>query len=238
MGALPYVLKELQIPVYGSRLTLGIVESKLKEHNLDCDCLNEVKPRDLIRIDKLEIEFIRVSHSIPDAMGIAIHTPLGIVLHTGDIKLDQTPVDGQVVDFRKLAELGEKGVLVFLGDSTNADKPGFTMSEKVVGNTFDELFGKCDGRIIVTTCSNVRIQQVINTAQKYGRKYVLWSRMVNNVKISNELGYRTIPDFIEQEDISKYSPTIVIVTTGSQGSPCRRRPGWLQLIIMGGNRTR
>ena len=225
VGALPYVLKELQVPVYGSRLTLGIVESKLKEHNLDSECLNEVKPRDLIRIDELEIEFIRVSHSIPDAMGIAIHTPMGIILHTGDIKLDQTPVDGQVVDFRKLAELGEKGVLVFLGDSTNADKPGFTMSEKVVGNTFDELFGKCDGRIIVTTfASNVhRIQQVINTAHNYGRKVCVIGRsMVNNVKISTELGYMKIPEgiLIEQEDISKYSPNqLVIVTTGSQGEP-------------------
>ncbi len=225
VGALPYVLKEIQVPVYGSRLTLGIVESKLKEHNLNGDCLNVVKPRDMIKIDDLEIEFFRVSHSIPDAMGIAIHTPIGIVLHTGDIKLDQTPVDGQVVDFRKLAELGEKGVLVFLGDSTNADKPGFTMSEKVVGNTFDDLFGRCEGRIIVTTfASNVhRIQQVISTAHNYGRKVCVIGRsMINNVKIACELGYMNIPEgiFIDQEDISKYPPNrIVIVTTGSQGEP-------------------
>ena len=212
VGALPYVLKELPVPVYGSRLTMGIVEGKLREHNLDCDCLRVINPRDIIKIDDLEIEFIRVSQSIPEAMGIAIHKPIGIKLHTVDIKLDQTPVDGQVVDFRKLAELGEKGVLVFLGDSTNADKTGFTMSEKVVGNTFDDLFGKCDGRIIITTfASNVhRIQQVINTAQKYGRKVCVIGRsMVNNVKISNELGYMTIPEdiLIEQEDISKYPPT-------------------------------
>lgn len=225
VGALPYVLKELSVPVYGSRLTLGIVEGKLREHNLENIKLQVVKPRDVIKIDSFEVEFIRVSHSIPDAMGIAIHTPVGIILHTGDIKLDQTPVDGQVVDFRKMAELGEKGVLVLMGDSTNADKTGFTMSEKVVGNTFDELFGKCDGRIIVTTfASNVhRIQQVITTAHKYGRKVsVIGRSMVNNVKISTELGYMDIPQdiLIEQEDISKYEPNkIVIVTTGSQGEP-------------------
>ncbi|MDD3271087.1 MAG: ribonuclease J [Syntrophomonadaceae bacterium] len=225
VGALPYLLKEMDVPVYGSRLTLGIVEGKLKEHDLSNENLHVVKPRDILKIGPFEVEFFRVSHSIPDAMGIAIHTQLGIILHTGDIKLDQTPVDGQVVDFRKLAELGEKGVLVMLGDSTNADKPGFTMSEKVVGNTFDDLFGKCEGRIIVTTfASNVhRIQQVICTAQKYGRKIAVVGRsMVNNVKISQELGYIDMPEgiLIEMEDINKYPPQeVVIVTTGSQGEP-------------------
>lgn len=225
VGALPYVLKELNIPVYGSKLTLGIVEAKLKDHNLGNLQLKTVRPRDIIHIDDLKVEFIRVSHSIPDAMGIAIHSPIGIVLHTGDIKLDQTPVDGQVVDFRKLAELGEKGVLVMMGDSTNADRTGFTMSEKVVGNTFDELFGKCEGRIIVTTfASNVhRIQQVVTTAEKYGRKVAVVGRsMINNVRISIELGYMHIAEntLIEMEDINKYPHNeIVIVTTGSQGEP-------------------
>lgn len=225
VGALPYVLREMNVPVYGSRLTLGIVEGKFKEHNLSNENLHVVKPRDILKIGPFEVEFLRVSHSIPDAMGIAIHTPLGIILHTGDIKLDQTPVDGQVVDFRKLAELGEKGVLVMMGDSTNADKPGFTMSERVVGNTFDDLFGKCEGRIIVTTfASNVhRIQQVICTARKYGRKVAVVGRsMVNNVRISSELGYMDIPEglLIEMEDINKYPPEeLVIVTTGSQGEP-------------------
>lgn len=225
VGGLPYVLKEINVPVYGSRLTLGIVEEKLKEHNLGSVQLQVVRPRDVISISPFEVEFIRVSHSIPDALAIALHTPLGIVLHTGDIKLDQTPVDGEVVDFRKFAELGEKGVLVMLGDSTNADKNGFTMSEKVVGNTFDELFGKCEGRIIVTTfASNVhRIQQVISTAQKYGRKVAVVGRsMVNNVRISSQLGYMNIPEgiLIEMEDIGKYpAGEIVIVTTGSQGEP-------------------
>ncbi len=225
VGALPYLLKEMNVPVYGSRLTLGIVEGKLKEHDLSNLNLHVVKPRDTLKLGPFEVEFFRVSHSIPDAMGIAINTPLGIILHTGDIKLDQTPVDGQVVDFRKLAELGEKGVLVMLSDSTNADKPGFTMSEKVVGNTFDDLFGKCEGRIIVTTfASNVhRIQQVICTAQRYGRKVSVVGRsMVNNMKISHELGYIDMPDgiLIEMEEINNYPPhEVVIVTTGSQGEP-------------------
>lgn len=225
VGALPYVLKEINVPVYGSKLTIGIVEGKLKEHGLNNLKLHVVKPRDTVKMGQLAIEFIRVSHSIPDAMGIAVHTPIGIVLHTGDIKLDQTPVDGQVVDFRKFSELGEKGVLVMMGDSTNADRPGFTMSEKVVGNTFDELFGRCEGRIIVTTfASNVhRIQQAISTAIKYNRKTCVIGRsMVNNVRVSTELGYIDIPEgtLIEMEEINNYPPEeILIVTTGSQGEP-------------------
>jgi ribonuclease J len=225
VGALPYVLKEINVPVYGSRLTLGIVERKLDEHNLSGTMLNVVKPRDSLSIGPFEIEFFRVCHSIPDAMGIALHTPLGIVVHTGDIKLDQTPVDNELVDFRKFSELGEKGVLVMLGDSTNADRPGFTLSERVVGNTFDELFGKCEGRIIVTTfASNVhRIQQVVSTAEKYQRKVCVIGRsMVNNVQVAMDLGYIHIPEgmLIDMEDISEYPPQeIVIVTTGSQGEP-------------------
>jgi ribonuclease J len=225
VGALPYVLREIKAPVYGSRLTLGIVEGKLKEHNLGDVQLNVVRPRDKVDIGPFSVEFIRVSHSIPDALGIAIHSPLGIILHTGDIKLDQTPVDGEVVDFRKMAELSDKGVLMMFGDSTNADKPGFTSSEKIVGNTFEELFGKCEGRIIVTTfASNVhRIQQVISTAAKFERKIAIIGRsMVNNLRIANELGYINIPQgiLIEVEEISSYpADKIVIVTTGSQGEP-------------------
>ncbi len=225
VGALPYVLKELNVPVYGSKLTIGIVESKLKDYDLGNIKLKTIRPRDIIKIDSLDIEFIRVSHSIPDALAIAIHTPLGIILHTGDFKLDQTPVDGQIVDFRKFAELGEKGVLVMASDSTNSDRPGFTMSEKVVGKTFEELFGKCEGRIIITTfASNVhRIQQVVTTAEKYGRKVAIVGRsMINNVRISVDLGYMHIGEdtLIEMEDINKYPhEEIVIVTTGSQGEP-------------------
>lgn len=225
VGALPFLLKELDVPVYGSKLTLGIVENKLKEHNLVKDNLHIVKPREVLEIGPFKVEFLRVSHSIPDAMGIAIHTPVGIVLHTGDIKFDQTPVDGQVIDFIKLAQLGEQGVTVLLSDSTNADKPGFTLSESVVGNSFEELFGKCSGRIIVTTfASNVhRIQQVICTAHKYGRKVAVVGRsMINNVKMSIDLGYMDIPGgtLIELDEIYNYTPEqVVIVTTGSQGEP-------------------
>ncbi|MDR1160210.1 MAG: ribonuclease J [Syntrophomonadaceae bacterium] len=225
VGALPYILKDLAVPVYGSKLTLGIVEGKLKGSNVSSKDFHVVSPREKVKIGPIEAEFFRVSHSIPDAMGIALHTPLGIILHTGDIKLDQTPVDGEVVDFRKLTELSEKGVLVMLSDSTNADKIGFTMSEKLVGSTFDNLFGKCEGRIIVTTfASNVhRIQQAILTAEKYGRKVAVVGRsMVNNVKVSLELGYINIPDniLVEVEEINRYNnDQLVIVTTGSQGEP-------------------
>jgi ribonuclease J len=225
VGALPYVLREINPPIYGSKLALGIVEGKLKEHSLKDVQLNVVRPRDMIKIGPLEVEFFRVCHSIPDCMGMAIHTPLGTILHTGDIKLDQSPVDGQKVDFAKIVELGEKGVLVMLSDSTNAERPGFTKSESLVGKTFDELFGKCEGRIIVTTfASNVhRIQQVINTAEKYGRKVSIVGRsMVNNVKISSQLGYLVVPEniLVEMEDINNYPPEkMVIATTGSQGEP-------------------
>ncbi|HPT70264.1 MAG TPA: ribonuclease J [Syntrophomonas sp.] len=225
VGALPYVLREINPPVYGSRLTIGIVEGKLKEHNLGNVQLNIVRPRDKIKAGIFEIEFFRVSHSIPDCMGLAIHTPIGIVLHTGDFKLDQTPVDGQVTDFGKMAELGEKGVMVMMSDSTNADRNGFTMSEKVVGQTFEELFGKCTGRIIVTTfASNIhRIQQVITTAERFGRKVSIVGRsMINNVKIASALGYVDIPEgiLVEMEEIEHYpSDKMVVVTTGSQGEP-------------------
>lgn len=225
VGALPYVLRELNPPVYGSRLTIGIVEGKLKEQNISNAQLNIVRPRDKIKAGIFEVEFFRVSHSIPDCMGLAIHTPIGIVLHTGDFKLDQTPVDGQVTDFGKMAELGEKGVMVMMSDSTNADRNGFTMSEKLVGHTFEELFGKCTGRIIVTTfASNIhRIQQVISTAERFGRKVSIVGRsMVNNVKVASALGYMDIPDgmLVEMEEIEQYPPEkMVVVTTGSQGEP-------------------
>ncbi len=225
VGALPYVLREINPPVYGSRLTIGIVEGKLKEQNLGNIQLNIVRPRDKIKVGIFEVEFFRVSHSIPDCMGLAIHTPIGIVLHTGDFKLDQTPVDGQVTDFGKMAELGEQGVVVMMSDSTNADRNGFTMSEKVVGHTFEELFGKCSGRIIVTTfASNIhRIQQVILTADQFGRKVSVVGRsMINNIKIASDLGYMNIPEgiLVEMEEIENYPPEkMVVVTTGSQGEP-------------------
>lgn len=225
VGALPYVLKEIDAPVYGSRLTLGLVEAKLKDFGISRVQMIPVKPRDMVGIGPFNVEFIRVSHSIPDALAVAIHTPIGIIVHTGDIKLDQTTVDGELVDFRKFAELGEKGVLVMMSDSTNADKPGYTPSERVVGETFEELFRRCNGRIILTTfASNVhRIQQAITTANRYGRKVAVVGRSIlNNVNIARDLGYLTIPSgcWIEVEDINRYPPEqLLIVTTGSQGEP-------------------
>jgi len=226
VGALPYVMKELDAPVFGTRLTLGIVETKLKEFGLVGKTkLCVVKPREKVNLGNVTLEFIRVSHSIPDAVAVAIHTPLGVIVHTGDFKLDQTPVDGQGVDFARFAELGEKGVLLMLADSTNADRVGFTPSETLVGKAFEELFGHCEGRIIVTTfASNVhRIQQVVNTACHFGRKVAIVGRsMVNNVTISQELGYINIPDgtIIEMEEIKRHPANeVVIITTGSQGEP-------------------
>ncbi|MGE5379801.1 MAG: ribonuclease J [Methylocystaceae bacterium] len=226
VGALPYVMKELDAPVIGTRLTLGIAETKLKEFGLlGKTKLWVVKPREKIALGNIALEFIRVSHSIPDAVALAIHTPLGIIVHTGDFKLDQTPVDEQGVDFAKFAELGEKGVLLLMADSTNADRVGYTPSERLVGKAFDELFGRCEGRIIVTTfASNVhRIQQVVNTACRYGRKVAVVGRsMVNNINISRELGYISIPEgtMIEMEEINRHPANeVVIITTGSQGEP-------------------
>lgn len=226
IGALPFVLKQLNVPVYGTKLTLGLLEGKLKEHNiLGGASLNTVKPRQTVKIGPFEVEFIRVSHSIPDSMSIAIHTPVGTILHTGDFKFDQTPVDGQVTDFQRLAELGDEGVLVLMSDSTNVERPGVTNSEKSVGITFDETFREARGRIIIATfASNVhRLQQAISTAYKYNRKVAIAGRsMVNVVNIASDLGYLHIPEdmLIELEEINRYpKEEIVILTTGSQGEP-------------------
>lgn len=226
IGALPYVLKELNVPVYGTKLTLGLLQGKLREHNLlNSTKLICVKPRDQLKIGPFEVEFIRVSHSIPDAIALAIHTPVGTVVHTGDFKFDQTPVDGQVTDFYKFAELGEKGVLVLLSDSTNVEVPGYTMSEKVVGQTLDEAFREAPERIIVASfASNVhRLQQIISTAHKYGRKVAVIGRsMVNIVNVALELGYLHAPKGIlvdVDEILSLPKNKVVIITTGSQGEP-------------------
>lgn len=226
IGALPYVLRHLNVPVYGTRLTLGLLQGKLKEQNVLGEAsLHTVKPRDSVQIGPFKLEFIRVSHSIPDAISVAVHTPLGVVLHTGDFKFDLTPVDGQVTDFQRLAQLGEKGVLVLLSDSTNAEKPGYTMSERVVGNTFDENFRQATGRIIITTfASNVhRLQQAIQAACKHGRKVTVVGRsMVNVIAVAHELGYMDIPDgLLVDLDVANRLPRnkVVILTTGSQGEP-------------------
>jgi len=226
IGALPYILKELNVPVYGTKLTLGLVKAKLEESNYPNSLRSRsVRPGDVVKIGAFTVEFIRVSHSIPDAVGLGITTPVGTIVHTGDFKLDQTPVDGQIIDYYRFAELGRKGVLVMLSDSTNADRPGYTLSESVVGETFEEIFRYARKRIIVATfASNVhRIQQAITTARKYGRKVAVVGRsMVNVVAIAKELGYLRVPPgtMIDLDEVHNFpEDKIVLLTTGSQGEP-------------------
>ncbi len=225
IGALPYVLKQIDVPVYGTALTLGILEGRLKENGVSSEGLCVIKPGDKIKAGAFNLEFIRVNHSIPDAISIAIHTPIGTIIHTGDFKFDHTPVDGQVTQFNKFAEFGDRGVLALLADSTNAERPGVTPSEKMVGQTFDDEFRYAKNRIIIATfSSNVhRIQQVIDTAVKYKRKVAVIGRsMVNVVNIALELGYLKAPEgvLIDIDETNNYTADkIVIITTGSQGEP-------------------
>ena len=224
IGALPYVLKQINVPVYGTKLTLGILATKLKEHNLlSSTDLRTVSPKDTIKLGKMSVEFIKTNHSIADSVAIAIHTPLGIILHTGDFKIDYTPIDGEVIDLCRFAELGRKGVLVMLADSTNVERPGYTMSESTVGETFEKIFSKTTGRIIVATfASNIhRIQQIITASEKYGRKVAVSGRSLENmVTVGTELGYIQANDniLISVYAINKYpSEKVTIITTGSQG---------------------
>ena len=226
IGALPYVLKQLNVTVYGTKLTLGIVQSKLKEHNLlSTTELITVKPRDVVRLNSVSVEFIKTNHSIADSVAIAVHTPLGAVLHTGDFKVDYTPIDGEPMDFARFAELGKKGVLLMMADSTNVERPGYTMSEKIVGESLCRIFGKSKGRIIVATfASNIhRIQQIIDAAAMYGRKVAVSGRSMENiVQVAIELGYIKIEkeNLVSIDQINKYNnDQIVIITTGSQGEP-------------------
>ena len=225
IGALPYVLKQIDVPVYGTALTLGILQGRLRENNVSDNNLVTIKPGDKINVGAFNLEFIRVNHSIPDAISIVIKTPIGTIIHTGDFKFDQTPVDGQVTQFNKFAEFGDEGVLALLADSTNAERPGFTQSEKMVGQTFDDEFRYARNRIIVATfSSNVhRIQQVVDSAVKYKRKVAVIGRsMINVVNIAMELGYLRIPEgvLIDIDETNNYtSDQIVIITTGSQGEP-------------------
>ena len=225
IGALPYVLKQLNVPVYGTRLTLGILEGRLKENNVDSSNLHPVMQGDIVNIGCFSVGFIRVNHSIPDAVGLSIKTPVGMIVHTGDFKLDYTPVDGKMTDFRRFSELGNKGVLVMMADSTNAEREGQTKSERTVGAAFDKAFHNAGGRIIIATfSSNVqRIQQAVDMACRYKRKVAVLGRsMVNVVNISLELGYLNIPEgmLIDIDEINNYPMSkIVIVTTGSQGEP-------------------
>ena len=225
IGAIPYVLKELNIPIYATKLTMGIIEHKLKEHNLMRSTKTKVvRYGQSINLGCFRIEFIRVNHSIADASALAIYTPAGVIVHTGDFKIDYTPVFGEVTDLQRFAELGKKGVLALMADSTNVERPGFTMSERTVGKTIDGLFAENkENRIIVATfASNVdRVQQIINSAVKYGRKVVIEGRsMVNIITTAQELGYINIPDntLIDIEQIKNYTnDKIVLITTGSQG---------------------
>ncbi len=225
IGAIPYIEKELNIPVYATKLTMGLIDNKLREHNL----LNNVKRKvvkhgQTINLGCFRIEFIRSNHSIADSSGLAIYTPAGILVHTGDFKVDFTPVFGETIDLQRYAELGKKGVLALMADSTNVERPGFTPSEKKVGRTFDMLFSENrNSRLIIATfASNVdRVQQIINSADKYGRKVVIEGRsMVNVINTASELGFIQIPDntLIGIEQMKSYpDEQIVLITTGSQG---------------------
>jgi len=226
IGALPYVLKQLNVPVYGTKLTLGIVETKLKEHGLLSKTeLIRVKPKDIVKLNSVSVEFIKTNHSIADSVAIAIHTPLGVVFHTGDFKVDYTPIDGELMDFARIAELGRKGVLVMMADSTNVERTGYTQTERIVGETFLKLFGRAKGRILVATfASNVhRIQQIITAAKFYGKKVVVSGRSMENiVAVAAQLGYLIVDEdtLISVDDMNKYpNNKIVVITTGSQGEP-------------------
>ena len=224
-GALPFLLKELNVPVFGTALTLALVREKLNEHNLLDISLIAVKPRDIITLGVFKVEFIRVTHSIVDGVGLGIQTPFGSIIHTGDFKLDPTPVDGELMDLHKFTEYGEKGTLLMLSDSTNAEKGGFTFSEREVRRAFEDIFAKSKGRIIIATfASNIhRIQQAIDVAVQYDRKVIMCGKsMVSNAGIALELGYLKIPQgtWVKMENLRDlHDEEVVIITTGSQGEP-------------------
>lgn len=225
IGTLPYLLKDVDAPVFSTKLTLGLIETKLKEHNNNNMKATVVKPGESIKLGVFKIDFIRVSHSIPDSLGLAIHTPLGTIVHTGDFKLDHTPVTSEILDIYKFAELGEKGVLCLMSDSTNVERPGFTMSERRVGQMFNEVFRTAKERIILASfASNVhRVQQVITAAFENNRKVAIVGRsMQNYASIAAELGYLTVPEgiLVDVDEILQLPGNqICIITTGSQGEP-------------------
>lgn len=226
IGGLPYVLKELDVPVYGTKLTIGLIEAKLKETTFaNRPRLHVAKTRQEFKVGSFRIELLKTCHSIPDSVAIAVHTKYGIVMHSGDFKFDQTPVDGQSTDYQRIAELGNQGVLALLSDSTNVEKPGYSTSEKAVGANFDIIFKSAKERIVIATfASNVhRIQQVIDAAHNYNRKVAIAGRsMVNIVNVSQEMGYLKVPDhtLIELDELEFYPRSeVVLITTGSQGEP-------------------
>ena len=224
IGSIPYFLKQLNTPIYGTKLTLGLIKNKLEEHNLTKSTkLHEVRQGQSIKLGCFKIEFIRSSHSIPDSVMLAINTPVGTIFHTGDFKIDYTPIDGKIMDLGRIAEIGNKGVLALMSDSTNSERKGYTMSESSVGEVFDKLFMHCTKRIVVATfASNVhRVQQIVNSAVKYGRKIAVCGRsMINMINTAKELGFIKCPDnlFIDIDMINNYTDNqLVIITTGSQG---------------------
>ncbi|WP_346888947.1 ribonuclease J [Clostridium sp. UBA1056] len=224
IGSLPYILKELNIPVYGTRLTLGILENKLKEHYLEKECtLKTVEAGDIIEFENLKVEFIRNTHSIADSCSLAIHTPIGNILHTGDFKVDYTPIDGLVMDLERISQLGREGVLLLMADSTNVERQGHSLSEKSIGQTLNKIFSTATGRVIVATfASNIhRMQQIADSSVKYKRKIAFSGRSMENIsKVAMDLGYLHIPEgtMINVDDIGNYrNEEITIITTGSQG---------------------
>ena len=227
IGALPYLLPRLGMPpLYATRLTQGLIAIKLKEHHLlDAARLQTIQAGDSINLGSFQIEFFHVSHSIPDGVGLALHTPIGTVVHSGDFKFDHTPVDGRLTDFARLASLGQHGVLVLLSDSTNADSPGYTPSEKLVGEMLDNVFARAAKRIIIATfASNIsRIQQIVDAALRYDRRVGIVGRsMVENVRMARDLGYLDVPEgvLLRLDELNRLPPDqVVIVTTGSQGEP-------------------
>lgn len=227
IGALPYLLKKINVPIYGTRLTLGLVEGKLKEHGLLSQAsLNVVEPRQNVKMGCMSVEFIRVNHSIPDSCALAIHTPAGVIVHTGDFKVDYTPIEGGIIDLARFGELGNRGVLALMSESTNAERPGYTKSERSVGESFRKLFNDAEGKriIIATFSSNIhRIQQIIDEAVKHGRRVAVSGRsMTNVIAKAVELNYIKVPEgtLIDIEDVNRYRPEqLVIATTGSQGEP-------------------
>ena len=226
IGAIAYLLKQINVPIYATKLTVGLIKNKLEEHHLNGVAkLNEVKQGQIIVLGKMRVEFIRSCHSIPDSVALAIHTPVGTVVHTGDFKIDYTPIDDQKIDLGRLAELGNRGVLALLSDSTNSERKGYTMSESTVGEVFDKLFANCKKRIVIATfASNMhRVQQIVNSAAANGRKIAVCGRsMINMIQTAVELGYINAPKniFIEIDMIKNYSDDqLVIITTGSQGEP-------------------
>jgi ribonuclease J len=226
IGALPFILNQLNAPLYGTKLTVGLVEAKLKNNGIvNPQNLHVIKPREILKLGSFEVEAFSVAHSIPDAVGYAIQTPVGLIVYSGDFKIDHTPSKGENVDFERLAHYGKQGVLAFICDSTNVERPGYTMSEQTVGETFDQVFNKAKQRIIVTTfASNVyRIQQVLDAAIQHGRKVAVVGRsMVEVTETAMRLGYLVAPEgtLIELDEIAKLPPDeVVIITTGSQGEP-------------------